>query len=206
VPYVPGQKEGKHPPRRPALHGSTAELQHTDDRWQRWLSERVSLRARVHVHRRMTARRAPLGAVGVDVRKGPLMLAEIVHVSRDQRPAPISGLPGRIQAAFRGRRRESDGRTHGGRFGWLTPPTIPTSSRPTNFPASSRPALRAMPPAAPRADSPRRARDRNGHRDAFRAARYTPRLVCRPRPLRPRRHRGIQQQGANHDAKGARLS
>jgi hypothetical protein len=105
------------------------------------------------------------------------VFAQIVDVFRDQCPAPIAGLPRRIQAAFRGRGRESDGRTHGGRFGWVTPRTIPTSSLPTNFSASSRPALRAMLPAAARADSPRRARDRNRHKDAFTPGRYNGMLL-----------------------------
>ncbi len=38
---------------------------------------------------------------------------------------------------------------------------------------TSRPALRAVPPAAARPDSPRRARDRNAHKNSFRAGRHS---------------------------------
>lgn len=108
------------------------------------------------------------------------MLGQIVNVFCDQRADSISGLPRHIEAAFRGRRGESDGRTHGGTFGWLTPPTIATPSGLLNFSALSRLAVRAVTAGRSPEKSPRRARDRNGHGAAFRTGRYIQGRAGRP--------------------------
>src|SRR6202034_3124390 len=134
VPQVPSQEKRQHPPRRAALFRRASKLQHHHHGRQQRVTARMTLRPHVNVHRRAYAPRTRRRRVLVRVREATLVLGQIVDVLGDQRPAQIAGLTRRLQALFRGRRRESDGRAHGGRLGGCTlarspPPPAFSSSR-----------------------------------------------------------------------------
>ncbi|MBI2392030.1 MAG: FHA domain-containing protein [Deltaproteobacteria bacterium] len=105
----------------------------------------------------MAAARARARPILVGSRQPTEVLFHVPHLLGDQGAAPVSGLARRIEAAFRTRRRESDGRTHGDSASSLItrrrspPPPISSTFRQRPVPRATRGAPAAY-AAVPRAE------------------------------------------------------